>query len=225
MSLQVQIALRTRKLGVLIRDARVAARKTVPEVSKVTGISPAFLHAYEEGRRAPSLPELEVLAYYLNQSIQHFWSSEAVSDSPERTEPVNIAQLIALRQRMIGAFLQQNRTQASISIPALAAETGISQNRLKSYEFGEHAVPVPELEAILAVVGSNVEACFDQNSHIGTWMRDQAAILEFMKLSPEMRSFVCSPVNQPYLELARNLSQLSADRLRAVAEALLDITL
>jgi len=46
-----------------------------------------------------------------------------------------------------------------------------------------------------------------------------------MKLSPEMRSFVCSPVNQPYLELARNLSQLSADRLRAVAEALLDITL
>ena len=67
--------------------------------------------------------------------------------------------------------------------------------------------------------------CLTRNSHIGTWMRDQAAILEFMKLSPEMRSFVCSPVNQPYLELARNLSQLSADRLRAVAEALFDITL
>ena len=225
MSLQVQIALRTRKLAVLIRDARAAAHKTAAEVSRGTGISPAFLHAYEEGRRSPSLPELEVLAYFLNQPIQHFWSADAVSGDSEHSEPVNVVQLVALRQRMIGAFLRQQRLQASISIAALSADTGISQARLKSYELGENAVPVPELEAILMMVGSNVEACFDQNSQIGGWMRDQAAILEFMKLSPDMRAFVCAPVNQPYLELARNLSQLSTDRLRAVAEALLDITL
>ena len=222
---KVQIALRTRKLGVLIRDARVAARKTGAEVSRTTGISPAFLRAYEEGRKAPSLPELEVLAYYLNQPIQHFWSAAAVSTEPAHTEPINIAQLLALRQRMIGAFLRQQRLQSSISIPALATDTGISQSRLKSFELGENAIPVPELEAILTVVGSSVEACFDQNSQIGACMRDQAAMLEFMKLSPEMRAFVCTPVNHPYLELARNLSQLSTERLRAVAEALLDITL
>jgi hypothetical protein len=56
-------------------------------------------------------------------------------------------------------------------------------------------------------------------------MNDQAAIQEFLNLSPELRAFVCLPVNRPYIELARNLSQLSTEKLRAVAEGLLDITL
>ena len=225
MSLQVQIALRTRKLGVLIRDARMVARKTGTEVAAAMGISPALFRAYEEGRKAPSLPELEVLAYYLNQPIQHFWSAEALSDDDPGTEQVNVSQLVPLRQRIIGALLRQKRLQASISLQALATDTGISQSHLKAYELGEHAIPVPELEAILAIVGGTVEAYFDQNGPIGTWMNDQAAIQEFLKLSPEIRAFVCTPVNHPYLDLARNLSQLSTDRLRAVAEALLDITL
>jgi hypothetical protein len=56
-------------------------------------------------------------------------------------------------------------------------------------------------------------------------MNDQGAINEFLQLPNELRAFVCMPVNRPYLELARNLSQLSTDKLRSVAEGLLDITL
>ena len=225
MSLQIQITLRTRKLGVLVRDARMAGRKTVTEVAKAMGISPALLRAYEEGRKAPSLPELEVLAYYLNLPIQHFWSSDALSDDSARTEPINLAQLVALRQRIIGTLLRQKRLQTSISLKGLSFETGISQARLKVYELGESAVPLPELEAILSVIGGRVESFFDQNGPVGRWMNDQAAIQEFLKLSPELRAFVCTPVNRPYLELARNLSQLSTEKLRSVAEGLLDITL
>ena len=36
--------------------------------------------------------------------------------------------------------------------------------------------------------------------------------------------FVCKPVNRPYLELAMKLSGMSTDKLRSVAEDLLDIT-
>jgi transcriptional regulator with XRE-family HTH domain len=225
MSLQIQITIRTRKLGVLIRDARMAARKTVIEVAKAMGISPALLRSYEEGRRAPSLPELEVLAYYLNLPIQHFWSGDALSNATSRTEPINLAQLVSLRQRIIGTLLRQKRQQTSISLKDLSLETGISQGRLKIYELGGAAIPLPELEAILNVIGGQVEAFYDQNSPVGKWMNDQASIQEFLSLSPELRTFVCMPVNRPYLELARNLSQLSAERLRSVAEGLLDITL
>jgi transcriptional regulator with XRE-family HTH domain len=225
MSLQAQITLRTRKLAVLIRDARMATRKTVSEVAKAMGISPALLRAYEEGRKAPSLPELEVFAYYLNLPIQHFWSGEALSDDIARTEPINLAQLVALRQRIIGTLLRQKRLQTSISLKGLSFETGISQGRIKAYELGESAIPLPELEAILAIIGGRVEAFFDQNGPVGRWMNDQAAILEFLKLSPELRAFVSMPVNRPYLELAHNLSQLSTEKLRSVAEGLLDITL
>ena len=225
MSLQVQINLRTRKLGVLIRGARMAVRKTVPEVAKDLNISPALLDAYEEGRQAPSLPELEVLAFYLNLPIQHFWSGEVLSDHNARTQAINLTQLVSLRQRLIGALLRQKRLQSSISVEDLSTETGISQACLEGYELGEHAIPVPELEVILSTIGGQVDAFFDQNSLVGKWMKDQAAIQEFLKLTPEMRAFVCLPVNHPYLELARNLSQLSAEKLRSVAEALLEITL
>jgi transcriptional regulator with XRE-family HTH domain len=225
MSHQVQIAIRTRKLGVLIRDARQAARRTVTETARAIGITPAFLRAYEGGRKAPSLPELEVLAYYLDLPIRHFWSSEALSDDAARTEPLDLVKLAALRHRIIGTLLRQKRLQASISLKGLSVETGIPQGRLKAYELGERAIPLPELEAILSVLGGRVEAFFDQSGPIGKWMNEQETIDEFMQLPPELRAFVCMPVNRPYLELARNLSHLSTEKLRSVAEGLLDITL
>jgi hypothetical protein len=40
----------------------------------------------------------------------------------------------------------------------------------------------------------------------------------------ELRQFVAMPVNRPYLELAMKLSNMSRDKLRSVAEDLLDIT-
>jgi hypothetical protein len=47
---------------------------------------------------------------------------------------------------------------------------------------------------------------------------------KFLELPPEIQQFVCKPVNRPYLELAMRLSELNAEKLRAVAEVLLEIT-
>ena len=41
MSIQAQVSLRSRKLGVLIRDARLAARKTISECAKIIGVTVA----------------------------------------------------------------------------------------------------------------------------------------------------------------------------------------
>jgi hypothetical protein len=48
---------------------------------------------------------------------------------------------------------------------------------------------------------------------------------KFLELSEEMQNFVRQPVNRPYIELAMKLSSMSREKLRAVAEGLLDITL
>jgi transcriptional regulator with XRE-family HTH domain len=225
MSFQVQIAIRTRKLGVLIRDARLSARRNITETARAIGITVPLLRAYEEGRKAPSLPELEVLAYYLNLPIRHFWSSQILSDEPPRTEPLDLTRLAALRHRIIGTLLRQKRMQANLSIKGLSVETGLPVSRITAYELGERPIPLPELEVILSVLGGRVESFFDQNGPIGQWMNEQESVSAFMKLSPEMRAFVCMPVNLPYLELAHKLSQLSTEKLRSVAEGLLDITL
>jgi transcriptional regulator with XRE-family HTH domain len=225
MTLEAKIAVRTRKLGVLIRDAREIARKSIPETAKAIGISPALLRAYEEGRRSPSLPEVELLAYYLDLPIQHFWSSQTLADDAARVQPLNLPQLSGLRHRIIGALLRQKRQQTSVSLKALSIETSIPQSRLKAYELAEKPIPLAELEAILTIIGGRVEHFFDQNGPIGQWMNEQQSITEFLQLPPELRAFVCMPVNRPYLDLARDLSQLSTEKLRSVAEGLLDITL
>jgi transcriptional regulator with XRE-family HTH domain len=225
MSLEAKIAVRTRKLGVLIRDAREIARKSIPETAKAIGISPALLRAYEEGRRSPSLPEVEVLAYYLDLPIHHFWGSQTLAVDAARVHPLKLAQLSGLRHRIIGALLRQKRQQTSVSLKALSIETSIPQSRLKAYELAEKPIPLAELEAILTIIGGRVEHFFDQNGPIGQWMNEQQSISEFLQLPPELSAFVCMPVNRPYLDLARDLSQLSTEKLRSVAEGLLDITL
>ena len=225
MDIRTQTTLRTKKLGVLIRDVRLAARRNIDECAKAVGVTKGVFRAYEEGRRAPSLPELEVLVYYLRLSIDHFWGKASISNEHLVAEPLDLPQLMELRQRMIGALLRQERNTASLSIKALTQETGIPVGRIKAYELGERAIPLPELEALLTALGGRIETFFDQSGPIGQWMTDQKSMQQFLGLPKELQTFVCQPVNRPYLELAMKLSSMSTDKLRSVAEGLLDITL
>jgi transcriptional regulator with XRE-family HTH domain len=224
MSIQAQVALRSKKLGVLIRDARLAARKTIPECAHITGVTSGVFRAWEEGRRAPSLPEVEVLSYALNLPMHRFWSKEATSDNLPLTEGLNLPQLVGVRHRLIGARLRQAREKAGISLRAFADLSGISAGRLKSYELGERPIPLPELEGLTVLLDGQVESLFDQAGPIGTWMVQQKAIQDFLLLPADLQNFVCKPVNRPYLELALKLSGMSTDKLRSVAEDILDIT-
>jgi len=224
MSIQVQVALRSRKLGVLIRDARLGMRKTIPECARTIGVTTAIFRAWEEGRKSPSLPELEVLSYSLHLPLHRFWSKDTSSNDAPLTEALNLSAFVSIRQRLIGALLRQMREDASISQAALSELSGVSKARLKAYELGERPIPLPELEGLAALLGGRIETLFDQTGLIGIWMVQQKAIQDFMQLPPELQNFVYKPVNRPYLELAMKLSNMSTDKLRSVAEDLLDIT-
>ena len=224
MSIQVQVALRSKKLGVLIRDARLAARKSLPECAKLVGVTSGILRSWEEGRRSPSLPELEMLAYSLHLHLRHFWSKDAISDDAPATQNMNLPVLIGLRQRLIGVQLRQAREKANLSLRSLAEISKISASRLKRFELGESPIPLPELESLMTLLGGQIETLFDQTGPIGQWMNQQKAIQDFLQLSPELQNFVSKPINRPYLDLAMKLSSMSTDRLRSVAEDLLEIT-
>jgi len=226
MDKKTQITIRSKKLGVLIRDARIAARRNLKECGQAIGLKGGgAFKAYEEGRKSPSLPELETLVYYLDLPIDHFWSKETKSNAPLPVETLDLPKLVAVRQRKIGALLRQERTNASISIRNLAHETGISGARIKAYELGERPIPLPELEVLVSSLGGRIENYFDRSGPIGQWMTNEEAIQNFLELPEELRDFASKPVNRPYLELAMKLSDMSKDKLRSVAEDLLDITL
>jgi len=183
------------------------------------------LHAYEEGLKSPSLPELETLVYFLDLPMDHFWGREVRSESVQPHEKLDLQKLLPVRQRKIGALLRQERMNASISIRNLAQETGISSARIKAYELGERPIPLPELEVLVKTLGGRIESFFDRSGPIGQWMINEEATQNFLDLPLEMRQFIALPVNRPYLELAMKLSGMSRDKLRSVAEDLLDITL
>jgi transcriptional regulator with XRE-family HTH domain len=225
MDKQTQVTIRTKKLGVLIRDARMAGRRTIKECADAIGIKGASFRAYEEGLKAPSLPELETLVYYLDMPINHFWSKETKSNTPLPIETLDLPRITSIRQRKIGALLRQERMNASISIRNLAEETGIPGGRIKAYELGERPIPLPELEVMVSSLGGRVENYIDRNGPVGQWLVDEESIQHFLELPDDLRGFVSLPVNRPYLELAMKLSSMSKDKLRSVAEDLLDITL
>lgn len=225
MDKKTQITIRSKKLGVLIRDARTASRRNIKECAEAIGMKAGAFRAYEEGRKSPSLPELEMLVYYLDLPIDHFWSKETKSNTPLPIDALDLTKLLAVRQRKIGALLRQERTNASVSIRNLAHETGISGARIKAYELGERPIPLPELEVLVSAMGGRIESFFDSNGPIGQWMTSQEATQNFLELPENLREFVSKPVNRPYLELAAKLSSMSKDKLRSVAEDLLDITL
>lgn len=217
--------LRARRLGVLLRDARLAKGQNLKACAEALGLSPSTLRAYEQGERAPSLPELEAIAYHFGLPLEHFWGREVLSDDPSPVASLPLQQLMALRHRIIGAKLRQIREQRGLSLKALAAEAQLPVGRLRSYEYGEKPIPLPELETLTAILQVPLEEFLDQDGPLGTWHKQQKEIAGFLELPEPLRQFVSQPINRPYLELAQRLSEMSVDKLRAVAEGLLEITL
>ena len=226
MSNQRQILqIRQKKLGLLIFDARKALRRSVEECAQAIGVSPEQFLNFEKGTSAPSLPQLEMLALFLNIPLDHFWGRKALSSSiPHQESLQEKERLLLLRNRVIGTTLRLARNNASLSYKEIEEKTGIPESMMKRYELGEIAVPVPELEILSTLFDSSIDRFHDQHGPIGKWRAQQGNTQKFLDLPPEIQQFVCKPVNRPYLELAMRLSDLSAEKLRAVAEVLLEIT-
>jgi transcriptional regulator with XRE-family HTH domain len=216
------VQIRTKKIGLLLYDARLSAHKTTEEVSSKTGIPIEQITAFEKGQVSPSLPEIEVLAYFYNLPVEHFWGNQIIQKQALETEKWK--QLLALRRRLIGANIQKFRKEKELSAEALAEKASLPLPRLQQYERGELAIPVPELEIIAKAFNKQIDDFYDQQGLIGKWRLEQKEIEKIKSMPQDLRDFVSKPVNLPYLELAVRLSELDVNKLRLVAEGLLEIT-
>lgn len=225
MTSEQAIALRTKKLGVLLKDARLAAGKSMKECGQAIGVSGGIISSFEMGRRSPSLPELEILTYFFNLPLEHFWSDELRTSEPDPTGYVPISQLISLRTNIIAALLRKERKDKRYTLKALSEKTGISSTKIKNYEHAKHPIPLPELELISRALDYPIENFSNRKGPISEWITQQRAVQGFLELPDDLIDFVGSPVNHPYIELARQLSDMSAEKIRTVAEALLEISL
>lgn len=218
------LTIRAKILGTLIRDARQARGRAVEECAQVVGVTPEVFEAFELGEQMISLPELELISYFLDAPLDNFWEKEPTIATDYPKQFSNREQLLRLRNRMIGAQLRQARLEANLSPEELAEKTEISVERIKAYEVGREAVPLPELEAVSGILQRSIREFQDEHGPVGEWNARQRALRDFMALPLELQVFVSRPINRPYLELALRLNDMSVDKLRGVAEGLLEIT-
>ncbi len=217
------IQIRTRKLGVLIYDARLATNASVEECAQAMGVSSDVYQSYESGQQAPSLPALESLARYLNVPLEHFWGQQSLSQKRPATPPENHEQRLQLRDRIISARLRQQRNERHLSTAELAEGTSLSEEQVKDYELGQTPIPLPYLEVLAGKLEIELEDLFDQLSPVASWNAQQDAYTKFAGLPAEIQDFVGQAANQSYLALAMRLSQLPAEKLRSIAQSLLEI--
>lgn len=215
------LALRAKMLGATLRMARLSAGRGLRETANYINATPGALASYETGRKSISLPELELLAYHLDVPLRRFWPEPAVEETPT----VNPGALIPLRQRMLAAQLRSHRMEAHMSIRQLADATHIKPSRISAYEQGGRPIPLPHLETLVAALGRSIEEYVDKQGPFGEWDSSLRALEALRQLPSDMREFVTQPANRSYLGLAKQLSELSVDKLRTVAQGLLDITL
>ena len=217
------VQLRTKMLGALIRQARLASGKGLKETAALIGTSSGILSSYEKGRKGISLPELELLAFQLDVPIRSLTSASKAEaqKKPDFNAPV----MVSLRQHFIGALVKTQRTEAGLSVRQLSKSTGIPSARLTAYEQGERPVPFAELEIIAAELGQSLRDYMDTRGPVGEWEAMQEAFDDFRRLPADLREFLRSPEHEAYLRIALRLSELSVEKLRTVGEGLLEITL
>lgn len=218
------LTLRAKKLGALIRSARLASGKSIEACAEGLGIPVETFEEYELGEKSPSLPELEALAYQMDIPLGVFLGEEQLSSSQGPSARQSLEKRTSLRQRMIGAQIRKGRQAAGMSLEELAEEGWSSPGLLEAYELGEIPVPLPDLEALSSLLGINFQDFRDQKGPVAAWAQQKRAMENFLSLPPDLQAFVSKPVNQPYLQLAQRLSEMDVNRLRAVAEGLLEIT-
>ncbi len=214
------ITVKTKKLGVLLRDARLKKNRTLEECADALGITPEDFDTYEQGKTSPSLPELEVLAFFLNIPLQHFLLQDTLWQDKEPQRVRLLDQLIDLRQRTIGAIIRKGRQEAGISLEAMADDLGVNTSEMEAFETGRIAVSLPVLEYIASMLNLSMEEFQDHKGPIGRWSIYKQATEEVAAYPGELQSFIANPKNRPYIEIAQQLSLIPNDQIRQLAENL-----
>jgi transcriptional regulator with XRE-family HTH domain len=212
---------RAKILGVLIQDARLRAGRSTADCAAALHLVEDMIVAAERGEHVLSLPDLEILALYLKVPISHFWGNQVFGD----TQLLDYGELLSMRQRIVGALLRQARLQASRSIQDLAAEIKVTPEQVQKYEMGQEPIPLTHLERLSRYLAVSLDYFLDsQRGPLAEHEFEQKIQRRLDSLPPELRAFVAEPINVSYLETAKRLSELDVNKLRNIAEGLLDIT-
>lgn len=215
--------LRGKMLGVLLRDARQEAERSIGDVARYLKVEPELAEAWELGDAVPSLPQLELLAYFLDVPVSHFWGIKTF-ESQHGGRASAQDEFMALRNRMVGALVRQTREERGESLESLAERAHLDAVTLDQYELGEWPIPLHELSVIAGALEKNLSFFLETSSQIGDLLATRESWKHFNELPDDLRAFAANPQNIGFIEIALAFSLLSSEKLKRIAVSMLDIT-
>jgi transcriptional regulator with XRE-family HTH domain len=216
--------LRARMIGVLLRDARLNAERSIEDCAYLLRVSPEEMQAWEFGDAVPSLPQLELLAFYLGVPVSHFWGLDTLEATNGRHVDIQ-QEYLALRDRMVGALLRQAREEANLSQEDLSQVSAVPVERIQLYELGDLSLPMHELTVLANAVKKNVSYFLESSGYVGEWLAIREEWKHFTDLPEDVRQFAANPLNIGFIHIAKLLSEMPTEKLRQVGESVLNITM
>lgn len=208
-------------LGIRLREERAASDITLDQAAAQIGVSPEMIESLENGETAPSLPELELLAYLYRVPLKKLLGAADITEAPVRIKENKKNAFLLLRTRIIASTLKQARLAANIALEELSPRLDIPLNTLEEYEAGTLPIPQPLLAELCVVLGVEMESLI---SPLTPKTKPTDSEVSPTGLDAQLNEFVANPANLPYIYLAKKLSTLDAAKLREIAENLLEIT-
>lgn len=215
--------IRSRMIGVLIHDARLNAERSIEECADLLKVTPVEMQAWEFGDSTPSLPQIELLAYYLGVPVSHFWGTDTLEAKNGRHADIQ-TEYVAVRNRMIGAMMRQARDDQGLTLEAISEGSDIPVDLLAQYEMGEVPVPMHELSVLSSILKKNTSYFLETSGYIGEWLQMREEWKHFLELPDEKRQFAANPRNIGFIEIAIMFSKMPVEDLRQVGASILDIT-
>ena len=190
--------LRAKVVGVLLRQARLAAECSPEACADFLQMPPAQFAAWEAGEAAPSLPELELLSRFLQGA-----------PTPQRQ-----SDYLLLRQRIIGVQLQNAHQGAG------SAQTTIPPDKLEAYLRGECRLPMTDLCALAQTWG----VALSDFRETATTRRPVSALGAEQASDEGIRTASQADQQQAaFIRLAMAFRHINADDLQRIADALFAI--
>ncbi len=212
---------RAKILSELIQNARLRGGRSVIDCAQVLGLTTEEFSDVESGDYILALPDLEVLAMYLNVPMDYFSGKKS---AVEEHEP-DYSSYMNLRQRIIGALLQQARIEVKLSLEDVASQIDADLERITAFEMGDKPIPYFELEALAHLFEVGLDYFSDEeHGPLAKHEAEQKMWHTFKELPPDVKAFVAEPINVSYLHTAMRMSEMGVDQLRAIAESILEIT-
>lgn len=208
--------LRAKIVGVLIRIYRLEAERSLAECADFMRAEPQLIEAWEHGEETPSLPELELLAVYLNGGLAD------ADGAPHRRQSAQL-EYLCIRRRLIGVMLRAARISAGLSLQDAGAAAGMEDELLDRFELGEAPIPVSCLDALAQAINIELSAFLVRPQFL-LEQSPPANLAEYgSELETEWRQFTSKHENQAFIRLAMAFQQMARADLHRIADALVAI--